>query len=84
MSAISEANFVDLYLGDGFADVKGLPGQPTRVPAPQEWGVEIDQLRERCQEHFNKTQEPEFSLIFDGAVYRVTQPRISTHNRSSY
>lgn len=54
MSAISEANFVDLYLGDGFADVKGLPGQPTRVPAPQEWGVEIDQLRERCQEHFNK------------------------------
>ncbi|CAI8925826.1 ATPase, T2SS/T4P/T4SS family [Pseudomonas chlororaphis] len=73
MSAISEANFVDLYLGDGFADVKGLPGQPTRVPAPQNWSAEIQQLRERCQEHFNKTQEPEFSLILDGAIYRVTQ-----------
>lgn len=73
MSAISEAKFVDLYLGDGFADMKGLPGQPTRVPAPQEWAAEIQQLRERCQEHFNKTQEPEFSLILDGAVYRVTQ-----------
>lgn len=73
MSAISEANFVDLYLGAGFADVKGLPGQPTRVPAPNNWKTEIDQLRERCQEHFDKTQEPEFSLILDGAVYRVTQ-----------
>ena len=73
MSAISEANFVDLYLGDGFADVKGLPGQPTRVPAPESWGVEIEQRRARCQEHFNKTLEPEFSLILDEAVYRVTQ-----------
>jgi len=73
VSAISEANFVDLYLGAGFADVKGLPGQPTRVPAPHDWKAEIDQLRDRCQEHFNKTQEPEFSLILDGAVYRVTQ-----------
>jgi len=73
VSAISEANFVDLYLGAGFADVKGLPGQPTRAPAPHDWKAEIDQLRERCQEHFNKTQEPEFSLILDGAVYRVTQ-----------
>ena len=73
MSAISEANFVDLYLGDGFADIKGLPGQPSRVPAPETWEAEIEDLRERCHEHFSKTQEPEFSLILDGTVFRVTQ-----------
>lgn len=73
MGFISEAQFVDLYLGDGFSDVKGLPGQPRRVQAPAEWEVEIQQLRERCQEHHNATQEPEFSLLVDDVVLRVTQ-----------
>lgn len=73
MSTISEATFVDLYLGDGFADVKGLPDRPPRAPAPGEWFEEIQVLRERCQEHYTATQEPEFSLIHEGVVFRVTQ-----------
>ncbi|AAY96283.2 twitching motility protein PilT [Pseudomonas protegens] len=73
MSTISEATFVDLYLGDGFADVKGLPDHPPRAPAPGKWFEEIQVLRERCQEHYTATQEPEFSLIHEGVVFRVTQ-----------
>ncbi|WP_430446230.1 MAG: ATPase, T2SS/T4P/T4SS family [Pseudomonas piscis] len=73
MSTISEATFVDLYLGDGFADVKGLPDHPPRAPAPGEWLEEIQVLRERCHEHYTATQEPEFSLIHEGVVFRVTQ-----------
>ncbi len=73
MSELSEAKFVDLYLGDGFADVKGLLGQPTRVSVPNEWKEEVEELRALCQGHFEATDEPEFSLIFHGLVYRVTQ-----------
>ena len=73
MSVISEANFADLYLGDGFADVKGLPGQPRRAAAPADWHEELERLRERCQEQYSATFEPEFSLVVDGVVLRVTQ-----------
>lgn len=73
MSVIAEAEFVDLYLGDGFTDVKGLPGQPRRVPAPDDWKSELDELLQRCLDHFGTTQEPEFSLIANGMVLRVTQ-----------
>ncbi len=73
MSVISEAEFVDLYLGDGFADVRGLPGQPRRVPAPDGWKAGLEELLQRCTDHFGATQEPEFSLIVDDMVLRVTQ-----------
>ncbi|WP_313025494.1 ATPase, T2SS/T4P/T4SS family [Pseudomonas lopnurensis] len=73
MSIIATAEFVDLYLGDGFADVRGLPGQPRRVPAPAEWEDELQQLLQRCRDHFAATGEPEFSMIVEGMVLRVTQ-----------
>ncbi|WAJ37254.1 ATPase, T2SS/T4P/T4SS family [Pseudomonas sp. GOM7] len=73
MSLIAGVEFVDLYLGDGFSDVKGLPGQPRRVPAPDTWSEELEGLLQRCIDHFNATQEPEFSLILEGVVLRVTQ-----------
>ncbi|OLU25496.1 twitching motility protein PilT [Pseudomonas sp. PA15(2017)] len=73
MSVIAEAEFVDLYLGDGFADVKGLPGQPRRVRAPDDWENDLQDLLQRCNDHFSATQEPEFSLIVNGMVLRVTQ-----------
>ncbi|MBC3248253.1 Flp pilus assembly complex ATPase component TadA [Pseudomonas lurida] len=73
MSVISEAEFVDLYLGDGFADAKGLPGQPRTVEAPTEWMADLERLREQCLEKYTSTQDPEFTLIEDGIVLRVTQ-----------
>lgn len=73
MSVISEAEFVDLYLGDGFADAKGLPGQARRVEAPTEWRADLERLRLQCEEKKAATQDPEFALIEDGVVLRVTQ-----------
>jgi twitching motility protein PilT len=73
VSVISEAEFVDLYLGDGFADAKGLPGQARRVEAPAEWRADLERLRIQCQEKYLATQDPEFALIEDGVVLRVTQ-----------
>ncbi|HBO3364837.1 TPA: twitching motility protein PilT, partial [Pseudomonas aeruginosa] len=38
VNPIIQAQFVDLYLGEGFADVKGLAGVGARrVEVPREW-----------------------------------------------
>lgn len=71
MSVISEAEFVDLYLGDGFADVKGLPGSARRVEAPCDWRTDLERLRMQCID--KHAADPEFALIEDGVVLRVTQ-----------
>ncbi|KTT49672.1 twitching motility protein PilT [Pseudomonas oryzihabitans] len=81
MSIITRANFVDLYLGEDFADVKDLEGSGhRRVPAPPAWAEALNALRQRCREHFREHQDPEFSLIEDGIVLRVTLIRDSFSN----
>ena len=70
MSVISEAEFVDLYLGDGFADVKGLPGSARRVEAPCDWRADLERLRMQCID--KHAADPEFALIEDGVVLRAS------------
>lgn len=74
MSLITEADFVDLYFGDDFADVKGLKGAGTsRVSVPEAWAAEIEELRQRCQAVYQERQDPEFALSLEGTILRVTQ-----------
>ncbi|KPB80607.1 twitching motility protein PilT [Pseudomonas syringae] len=73
MSPIIDTPFVDLYLGPDFTDVKGLDGQSGRVEAPDSWKESAQLLREECSKHFEVHQDPEFSLIKNGMVLRVTQ-----------
>lgn len=73
MSLIADAEFVDLYLGHDFADVKGLAGQPRKAAAPPEWLTEIQELRARCLHQYETTREPEFALVLeDRVLLRVT------------
>lgn len=74
MSLITAADFVDLYLGDDFADVKGLQGAGSRrVSVPSPWADEVETLRLQCQSAYQKNQDPEFALMVDGVILRVTQ-----------
>ncbi|MBX8588642.1 GspE family protein [Pseudomonas cichorii] len=73
MSLISDTPFIDLYLGPDFTDVKGLNGRPGRVEAPESWEKDAQALREECLKHFELHQDPEFSLIQNGVILRVTQ-----------
>lgn len=74
MSLITSAEFVDLYLGNDFADVKGLRGAGQLVaPAPESWTSEIEALRSQCHSEYQDGQDPEFSLVVDGVILRVTQ-----------
>jgi Tfp pilus assembly pilus retraction ATPase PilT len=74
VSLIGQANFVDLYLGETFCDVRGLHGASSpRVPAPADWQVELDQLRDRCKATFIQLDEPEFSVNLGGQLLRITK-----------
>jgi twitching motility protein PilT len=73
MSAFAASEFVDLYLSNSFADVKGLAGvSDARVPVPDAWAQDMQTLRERCREAQATTGGPEFSVPYSGRVYRVT------------
>lgn len=72
-SLLSTLHFVDLYIGDGYCDIKGLEGsKASRVPAPDYLQAQIAELRLRCQETYELQQEPEFSIIVDDVMFRVT------------
>ncbi|SHN12639.1 twitching motility protein PilT [Pseudomonas asturiensis] len=74
MTAVTGANFVDLYLGEDYSDVKGLHGAVARrIATPIDWERDVVHLRERCLSHFSANHDPEFSLIEDGVLLRVTQ-----------
>lgn len=83
MSPISSATFVDLYLGDDFCDVKGLAGAEAYVKAPESWAEALASLRTRCNERFATDQDPEFSIVEDGVVLRVTQ-LLDAHGRTIF
>lgn len=74
MSLITSAEFIDLYLGCDFADVKGLRGAASsRVAVPDAWLDEVNALREQCHAAYQEGQDPEFALVVNEVILRVTQ-----------
>lgn len=72
MEKISEVSFVDLYIGDDFTDFNGFAGSEGRTVAPASMEADITALRKECQKVYEKLQEPEFPLMYDGIMFRVT------------
>lgn len=71
--SFAEVEFVDLYIGPDFCDIKGLEGaEALRVPAPENLADDISKLRRQCREIYEAQREPEFALIFGDRIYRVT------------
>lgn len=70
---LADSLFKDLYISKSFADVKGLAGaSDSRTAAPQCWESEIEALRRLCFESLERKGLPEFAVIQDKVVYRVT------------
>ncbi|MDF5962746.1 hypothetical protein P4055_00060 [Pseudomonas aeruginosa] len=73
VNPIIQAQFVDLYLGEGFADVKGLAGAGARrVEVPREWEPHAQELLQICRQTLEELQDPEFVIVVDGVLLRVT------------
>lgn len=73
---LSDYSFVDLYLGEGYADMKGLKGSPNlRDPAPEDLHSQLNEVRLLCRMRMAIEKDPEFSLVIDDVMYRVTMIR---------
>ena len=68
-----DLRFVDLYLGETYAEIKGLHGSPNLMdPAPAQLASELDQIRGLCRAKYVEAKEREFALSIDAHRYRVT------------
>jgi len=71
--SLDAVEFVDLYIGTDYCDIKGMAGaEAKRVSAPDYLHGEISELRRKCKEIYKAQEEPEFSLITGEQLYRVT------------
>lgn len=72
-SVISTSDFVDLFVSNSFADVKGLVGvSDSRVPVPDTWKEDVAVILELCRAGQSAAGGPEFSILHCKVVYRVT------------
>lgn len=70
---LRDVPFVDLYIGVGYADAKGMPGaHAPRAPLAAVYTDEVAQVRELCARVHATHCEPEFAIPHDGVLYRVT------------
>lgn len=70
---LKDLDFVDLYLGGSYADLKALPGGgATRAPVPAELEPEIAEIRKLCARLHQEQADPHFAMPYDDVLYRVT------------
>lgn len=73
---LGDLDFVDLYLGGDFSDLKGLKGSDKlRDPAPIELAPQLKEVRDQCRLRYVAERDPEFSMVIDGVMFRVTMIR---------
>lgn len=73
MSFLDSTEFVDLYIGRDYADLKELPG--AQSPVRHLDGPELAKamrLREACLVAYATHQEPDFAHQYEGVRFRVT------------
>lgn len=73
-ASFSQLKFVDLYIGEDYCDFKGLDGSENiRTPVPPHLLGEVQVLKAECLKVFVQHEEPEFAIIHDEVMFRVTQ-----------
>lgn len=73
---LRDLDFVDLYLGEDFADVKDLKGSPNLSdPVPDELLPRLKEIRAQCRTLVIMEKDPEFSIVIEDLLYRGTMMR---------
>ena len=72
MSRLKDVAFVDLCIGEGYADLRSEPGPlAPRTPVPASLTDEMQQLRQSCLAMYQQDGEADFAIDHDGVLYRV-------------
>jgi len=70
---LCDIHFVDLYLGENLKLFKGLKDSPNLSdPAPPALKSQLEELLRSCRLQLQLAREPEFSMVIDDIMYRVT------------
>lgn len=73
MQRLKNNDFVDLYIGQDYAEIKGLTGaDKILVSVPGHLIEDCKILSERCLSFYRDSGRTEFSLLHDLRLYRVT------------
>ncbi|NMX77860.1 Flp pilus assembly complex ATPase component TadA [Pseudomonas sp. WS 5532] len=79
--ASPEFGWVDIYIGDGYSEMKQVAGAfAPRIPVPAEMQAEVDILREKCIEAYERLGDSEFSIMQGKTLLRVTQMQDVTNS----
>lgn len=72
-TTLREADFIDLYLGEDYAEIKGMVGAASfLVPVPTSLMEDVRKLQSQCAKQHRETGRNEFSCFYDGRLYRAT------------
>lgn len=73
VTTLRGSDFIDLYLGEDYAEIKGLVGGGGfLVPVPENLTDDAKQLHELCIQRHVETGRSEFSYFYDDRLYRTT------------
>jgi twitching motility protein PilT len=73
MQLLKDNDFIDLYVGEDYAEIKGLTGaDKIIVPVPHDLIEDCKTLTQECMTFYRHTGRTEFSLLHDMRLYRVT------------
>lgn len=73
MKLLNELNFVDLIIGNDFTDIKGMAGATSFLTElPYEYLSDAEELKKECTKVHNSTKKTEFSIRYNGRIYRIT------------
>lgn len=73
MQYLRESDFIDLYIGCGYTEIKGLKGSNTYLSdIPESLSEDVEALKQKCLSEYKKRNITEFSVMHDSRLYRVT------------
>ncbi|MCX8963104.1 conjugal transfer protein [Erwinia psidii] len=72
-NTLRDTDFIDLYIGDCYAEIKGLVGAKSfLVSVPECLDEDVRRLHAECVKQHHETGRNEFSCFYDNRLYRAT------------
>ncbi|EFE5937833.1 MULTISPECIES: ATPase, T2SS/T4P/T4SS family [Enterobacter] len=73
MNKLNDLDFIDLLLGKDYSEIKGLKGAASFITdLPEQFLPDANKLKNECLLVFQDSGKTEFSLQYEGRVYRIT------------
>ncbi|CAO94867.1 ATPase, T2SS/T4P/T4SS family [Erwinia tasmaniensis] len=73
VNTLRESDFIDLYIGESYAEIKGMLGSANFLsPVPECLSDDVKKIQAVCIKQHRETGRSEFSVFYDTRLYRAT------------